>query len=194
MKQFLNSEENNSLIKYYCALRLNPLFNIVELPVHTSYAKSKFYNEIIVLIRKIVSIKNFPNATTSDIYTFLLPSCQPAVNSQIHINWTKTWKNLNFKYIKINERDIMFKFLHNIITTKSRLFQIKKIDSPVCLICNLIEDKTHMFIECKKIKYVLPYFRNMLNKICKIENIEINNILHLNFKVHKKNKKIQQSC
>ena len=85
----------------------------------------------------------------------------------------------------INERVITFKFLHNILTTKNRLFKIKKIDSPLCPLCNSVENQIHMFVECKKIENILVYFKYVINKICNLKNVNINKILHLNFKANK---------
>ena len=150
LKQFLNSKENNSLIKFYCALRINPIFNILELPRNVSFVKSKFYDNYVILIRRLISVNNFPNVSSASIYSFLLPDCQPTVTSNNNITWKVSWKNLNFKHVNLNEREITFKFLHNILTTKNRLFQIKKINSPLCPLCNTIENQLHMFVECKK--------------------------------------------
>ena len=126
LKQFLGSEENNSLVKYYCALRLNPIFNILELPNNTSFERCKFYENIILLIRKFIHVKNFPNISSLNMYNFLLHYSKPTAESILNINWKKTWKNLNYKFVNIHTRDITFKFLHNVLTTKSRLYQIKK--------------------------------------------------------------------
>ena len=186
LKQFLNSKEDNSLIKYYCALRMNPIFNILQLPKNVSFVKSKFYDEYVNLIRRLTSVNNFPNVSSANIYSVLLPDCQPTVNSNHSITWERAWKNMNFKYVNVNERDIIFKFLHNILTTKNRLFQIKKINSPLCPLCNSIENQIHLFVECKKVKNVLLYFKDLLNKICSIKNHNIINILHLNFKANKR--------
>ena len=157
-------------MKYYCALRINPIFNILELPNNTSFTKSKFFDEYVILIRKLISVNNFPNISSTDIYRLLLPVCQPSVNLNINIDWKISWKCLNFKYVNVRDRDIIFKFLHGILTTKNRLFQIKKINSPLCSLCNQIENQLHMFVECEKIKNILVFFKEMLNKICKIKN------------------------
>ena len=42
-----------------------------------------------------------------------------------------------------------------------------------------------MFIECKKIKNILVYFKHVIDKICNIKNVNINKILHLNFNGNK---------
>ena len=87
LKQFLNSKENNSLIKYYCALQINPIFYILELPKNVSFIKSKFYDEYIILIRRLISVNNFPNVSSSSIYRFFLPDSQPAVISNHSVTW-----------------------------------------------------------------------------------------------------------
>ena len=133
-------------------------------------------------------MRKFPNLNANDIYKFLLPDCEPIKNNIPNINWGRSWKNLNFRYINIYERDITFKLLHNIITTRSRLYQIKKIDSPLCQMCNSTENKTHMFLECIKVKSILKCFKYLLNKICNIKNTSDINILHLDFKAKKKQK------
>ena len=90
--------------------------------------------------------------------------------------------------MNIYERDVTFKFLHDIITTRSRLFQIKKMDSPSCLICNSVESKLHMFIECVKVKSIFKYFKHLLNKNCDIRDFVDFNMLHLDFKASGKQK------
>ena len=41
---FLNNSENNTMLIYYCACRLNPLFNIRELPQNVSFISPQYYN------------------------------------------------------------------------------------------------------------------------------------------------------
>ena len=76
----------------------------------------------------------------------------------------------------------MFKFLHNIITTKKRLYQIKRTASPLCEVCNVNEDSNHMFSECIKLNLLSNYFKNILRNICGVECVNINKILHLDLK------------
>ena len=94
LKQFLNSEENNSLVKYYCALRLNPIFNIVKQPVNILFTKSTFYNKIVNLTKKIIHMNNFPKSNSKIIYEYLLPDNQPYVNSRPNVIWKMLMYNL----------------------------------------------------------------------------------------------------
>ena len=179
LKQFLNSQENDSIIKYYCALRLNPLFNIRELPTNVSYVCPKYLEDLVHLTRKIIHIPKFPNVKSPTIYSTFLPGVQAPVNQARTTNWKRSWKLMNFAYVDIRERELMFKFMHNILTTKKRLYQIKRADSPLCEICHVNEDIKHMFSECNKVSIVRDYFKVLLKYICGIECRDINKIRHL---------------
>ena len=93
---------------------------------------------------------------------------------------------MNFVYMDIRERELMFKFLHNILTTKKRLYQIKRADSPLCEICHVYEDAKHMFSECIKVNLVSDYFKTLLRSLCGIECRDMNTILHLDIKARTK--------
>ena len=93
---------------------------------------------------------------------------------------------MNFVYMDIWERELMFKFLHNILTTKKRLYQIKRADSPFCETCNALEDNQHMFSDCFKVIIIRDYFKYLLRNICGIESICMNKTLHLDIKSQSK--------
>ena len=60
----------------------------------------------------------------------------------------------------------MFKFLHNIITTKKWLHQIKRAESPLCETCHVHVDTKHMFAECIKVIILNDYFKKLLRNVC----------------------------
>ena len=182
LNQFLNSDENDSILKYYCSIRLNPIFNIRELPSNISYSCPKYLDDLVKLTRKLIHIPKFPNVNSSDIYSMFLPKPLTTGNHVINTTCKKSWKHMNFVYIDIWGRELMFKFLHNIITTKMRLFQIKRADSPLCETCHVCEDKQHMFSDCVKVILIRDYFKDLLRNICGIENRCMNKILHLDIK------------
>ena len=187
LKHFLVSEENGSLIKYFCSIRINPIFNIRILPNNVAYICPWYLNNVVINVRKCYHLKHFPNIKTSDMYRFMLPECEPTVITRHNLQWKKIWRHLTFKFIDLQERDIIFKFLHEILPNKSRLYQIRKANSPLCRICNVSEDNIHMFGKCKIIKNILHYFKNILNEMCGIVNMNIKEILYLDIKI--KNKK-----
>ena len=105
---------------------------------------------------------------------------------KININWKSAWKGLNFKYVNIFEREIIFKFLHGILTNKLRLFNIKKIASPLCDRCNVVEDNIHMFSNCKKVENLVLYFKNVMKLVCDIKSFSMKELLYLQNKASNK--------
>ena len=43
------------------------------------------------------------------------------------LNWDKMWKNIAYKFIHSDDRNILFKYLHELLSNNLRLFIIKKI-------------------------------------------------------------------
>ena len=189
LKHFLSSEENDSILKHYCSLRLNPIFNIRELPSNVSFMCPKYLDNLVQSTRKLIHIPKFPNINSQAIYSTFLPKVQSPENHAITTNWKRSWKNMNFVYMDIREREIMFKFLHNIITTKKRLHQIKHAESPLCETCHVHEDTKHMFAECIKVIILNDYFKKLLRNVCGIECRNINRILHLDITANSKKDK-----
>ena len=186
LKQFLASQENNSFLKYFCAIRINPIFNIRELPENVCYISPWYFNEIIVNIRKCLHMKHFPCIKAADMYKFLLPDSKPAVQDKHSLNWEKIWPRTTFKYVNLHERDVHFKYLHGILPTKLRLFQMKQINCQMCPNCNIVEDNNHMFLKCKKVKQISDYFKIILSNVCTIEHVNLESMLYLDLKLKTK--------
>ena len=165
LNQFLNSSENDSFLKYYCALRVNPIFNIRELPDNVSYKCPNFLNQIISIVRKIIHIKSFPNIKSVDIYQYVLPESYPIVENNINLNRKKAWPILQFRFMNMYDREVILKHMHNILPTKMRLFQIKLNNSDLCTKCDVQENDLHMFIKCVKIKEISFFFIDMIKYI-----------------------------
>ena len=178
LKQFLKTNDNH-ILKYFCAIRLNPLLDITELPSNVSFTNPEYYNDSIAIIRKLKHIRNFPNIRSKGIYEILLPKCQPIIESKIQMKWKITWKHLNFRFINIHERELMFKFLHGILTTRLRLFNIKQASSPQCNRCGMVEDNLHMFNACVKVKHIVIYFKNLVETLCDVKNLDMRDVLYL---------------
>ena len=170
---------DNHILKYYCAIRLNPLLDIPELPSNVSFVNPEYYNDSIAIIRNLKHIRNFPNIRSKGIYETLLPKCQPIIESKINLNWKITWKHLNFRFVNIYERELMFKFLHGILTTRLRLFNIKQASSPQCKRCSMVEDNLHMFNECVKVKHIVIYFKNLVETLYEVKNLDMKDVLYL---------------
>ena len=180
LRSFLFSGENESLIKYYCALQLNPLFKIRNLPVNVSPLTTPYYSSVTATLRACSKLRNFPNITSKLIYEFILLKQPPKVEEKYSLfNWKTIWKNLAFKCIRSDDRCILFKYLHEILPNNSRLYEIKRKPSPNCDMCNLEENNLHMMYYCKNKEFTVKYLRGLLQKCLDVDNISLIKMLFL---------------
>ena len=164
IKQFLIDESQNSLICYYIATRLNPIFNIRSLPANISMLNTPYFEEGIGVIRNMMHMNGFPNIISKTTYIYLLGKSPPKVQEYYQFsNWKNIWNNVNFKYIPIRSREIVFKYLHRILPNKCRLKQIRRSGSDLCDICNVPETNKHMVYQCREISEVKHFLVRLLD-------------------------------
>ena len=93
-------------------------------------------------------------------------------------NWINIWNNINFKYIPIRSREIIFKYLHGILPNKYRLRQIRISDSDLCDVCNVPETNKHMVYQCREISEVKHFLVRLLEYF-EFSNVNMINLLLL---------------
>ena len=77
-------------------------------------------------------------------------------------NWKGIWKNLQFKYILVNVREVLFKYIHEILPNKHRLKQIRRSIDDLCENCNRPETNIHMVYYCRNIESPKRLLENLL--------------------------------
>ena len=168
LKQFLASEDQLSLIVYYNAVRVNPFLNINSLPRKVSFTSTPYYDKGISTIRNCLRINGFPNISSKTAYRHMLNSPTPKIQERYPLhNWECIWKNLHFKYIPVNTREIIFKYIHEILPNKQRLKQIRRSMNDLCDSCDRPETNIHMVYFCRDIELPKRFLENMLTH-CRI--------------------------
>ena len=114
-------------------------------------------------------MKNFPNVNSKDIYILLLPKTRPRVEIKYpNYNWNRIWKCLNFKYVNIMDRNISYKFLHEVLPTNKRLKQMKLKQDAKCNYCQEEDSHLHKFLYCQKIQRSVHWLIKFIEDICNI--------------------------
>ena len=158
LKQFLIDKKQHSLLLYYIAMRLNPIFNIRSLPINIGIVSTPYFEEGIAVIRSILHLKGFPNINSKSAYQYLLERNVPTVQQRYPFsNWKNIWLNMNFRYIPVRTREILFKYLHGILPNKYRLKQIRISASDLCDVCGVPETNIHMMYQCQEISAVKDF-------------------------------------
>ena len=174
------SGENSTLVKFYCALQLNPLFKIRDLPGNVSFVSTPFYSSNINTVRKCCKLNNFPNISSQHIYESLNKNHKPIVEEKYSLfNWKTIWGNVSSKFIISDDRSVLFKYKHEILPNRLRLYIIRKIPSPNCETCNIEENNLHMVYFCEDKKVIVKFLRALLQKCLNIPNVSLVKLLFL---------------
>ena len=187
IKRILESTEND-LIQYYKALRVNTLFNIRNLPTKVSYINTPYYEYSVETLRRCIHIKKFPNINSKIIYNMLFSITQPEIEIMYpNYDWKQIWKNIAFKPINLYDRNVMFKYIHEILTNSKKLYSMGLRTSPLCNKCGVEESNVHLVLYCCKVQNSISWMRRLIFYLC---NMDIGNnllkCLFLDFpKVHK---------
>ena len=169
IKRLVNSNEND-LIKYYMALRVNTLFGIRALPNKVCLINTPYYEYSIDTIRKSYHIKNFPNIGSKDIYKMLIVITQPEIEKLYpNYDWKSIWKNVLFKPINIYDRSIIFKYIHEILPNRKRLYEMRLKFSPLCNQCGVEESNVHLVLYCQKVQNCINWLKKLNFYLCHID-------------------------
>ena len=118
---------------------------------NVSYTSTSYYNKGIITIRKCLKINSFPNISSKIIYGHLLDIQPPRIQDNYPLyNWKYIWKNLHFKY------------LHENLSNKHILKQIKRSRDDLCEMlnlhtygvlyyCTIIVRPNHSYVICENI-------------------------------------------
>ena len=112
---------------YYNYVRIGHLFNIVNDPGTVFYNGTPYYRQVIDITRKCIHVLGFPTVNAKQIYDTIFPENKPTMEACYQTyQWKCIWKNLCSLFILPKERQVLFKFLHEVLPIKKRLKEILK--------------------------------------------------------------------
>lgn len=191
IKIFLSSNIT-SMIKYYLALRINVMFGLNELPELTCLRNTPFYEYAIDIMKLCINHKDFPIMNSRKIYEILMPKIKPKIENEYPLyDWKSIWYNISFKYVHVNDRPIIFKYIHEILTNNKRLYQIRISNSALCNFCEVEDSNIHKFYYCYKMQDCLQWMRKLIFYMCGLNLTSLLKIL--SFEFPKVNSKIKNT-
>ena len=187
IRSFLLSDVND-LIRYYIANKVGNIFNIINDQRNITSSNAPYYEYAIDTIKICKTHKNFPHIKSKDIYEIISPQCTPDIVNKYNFDWNNIWTNLNFKYINIVDRNIMFKYIYEILPTNHRLANIRLRQSPMCDYCNQEDTNSHKFYHCVKVQECVSWLRKVIFYIGGVQTDSLLKILYLDIpKINRKN-------
>ena len=121
-----------------------------------------------------------------------MPLSKPTIEAFYqNYQWKNIWKNLVSVFVLPKEREVIYKFLHEVLPTRKRLKEMKKVPSSSCMYCGQEESNIHLVYCCPVTNGIIIWLGNLLRKYCSIDNINYMKILFLDLpKLGKKEKNI----
>ena len=180
--RILVNSENNSLVRYYMYGNVNKFIKFETPPFEVSNVNTTYYEYAIENFKKICKLQKFPNVNSKEIYKEIKPKWQPKIENMYPMyKWDNIWKNLNFRYINIKDRNIMYKYIHEILTNNKKLYQMRIKISPNCDHCDIEDSNIHRFYQCHKVQKAVKWLKRFLEYISSMRFYSIIKLLSLEF-------------
>ena len=110
----------------------------------------------------------------------MLPNTMARIETLYPLNdWDNIWKNLSFKYVRVYDRPIIFKYLHEIMANNKRLWEIKRRNDPLCDSCQIEDSNIHRFYYCQNVQESLSWLKRLIFYFCGMNIDSMLNILLL---------------
>ena len=169
LKCYTHDNYRNSLMLYFCHIRLNNILPSEYSIYHASLVSTPYYASIIHIIQSILHLPNFPYTPKDKIYQARLSDEKPMVETQYPtFNWKKIWSNYSSTFILAFDKEIIHKHLHMCLSTNNRLFMMNLTNSNKCEKCTSDREETplHLFYECNNVKPVFLWVLRCLLTVC----------------------------
>ena len=125
IKCYTHSDYRNSLMFYYCYIRVNNIFPSDYNVHYASPVSTPYYEKSINILKSILHLPGFPNTTNKHIYSNMFKQEESLVESQYPtFNWARVWANYQSIFIYPYDREIIYKHLHMCLATNKKLFMV----------------------------------------------------------------------
>ena len=171
LKAYLNEDGIHYLLDYYNYIRTQQLLNRTSEPMQVSYIGTEYYREIITIVQRCTQIREFPLISAKSICDNIMQNHRPTIEGHYGLcNWKLVWTNLCSVLVLPNERETLYRYLHEILPTKKRLKDIRIIASSVCDYCTQEETNTHVVYQCERYIDSVAWFRRVLQVYCDVSD------------------------
>ena len=169
LKCYTTSDYNNSLMKYYCYVRLNNIIPINYSIHDASPITTPYYEAAITTVRSILHLRGFPFVPKDKIYRSMFTKEESL--AELHyptFNWQKVRSNYLNIFILSYDKEVIYKYLHICLATNKKLYTMNLINTGNCNKCtsNREETQLHMFYECDYVKPFLLWVLRCLLHLC----------------------------
>ena len=191
LRSFLNSDDN-CLSKYYLTAKMNKILGVRN--IQPNRVLPPYYEYALDVLKKCTNINGFPNINSKKIYHVLkLDGISNVEVKYPGYDWLNIWKCINFKWVNMNDRPIIYKYVHEVIPTNKRLYQIRCRNNPICDSCDQEDSIKHKFYECIVVQDCLCWVRRLIVYLCGINTNQESLSQFMSFDIPKVNIKVKNT-
>lgn len=153
-----------------------------------------FYSFALDLVNKCVDCPKFPMIPNKILYHYWLVKVPVTVEEKYPLfHWKSVWSNFHdCKFISLFDKEIIYKYLHNVLMVKQRLYTFKLSESSLCELCKEEESAIHLFYFCMRSRPVFDWLLEQIETICQFKPKE--NIRFLYFDIDCKDLHVKNIC
>ena len=195
LKCYIHDEYRNSLMYYYCYIRLTNMLPSNYSIHNASPITTTYYDVIINDLRNILHIPGFPVTPKDKLYMCMLTKEESLAEFQYPtLNWKNIWKNYMSLFIYSFDKEIVYKHLHVCLATNKKLYTMNLINSDRCNKCTADREQTplHIFYECENIQTLFMWLIRVLFYITDFK--PISNIKFIYFDNKYRNRQQKDMC
>ena len=182
-KNYFNESYGLKLLMYFCQIRASYLLSENRMEEAT-IMPTPYYMEAIDILRRVIKMETFPTVRSSNIYKYLLKQNDAKANVESNyplFNWKNIWKYINSKFVEPYDREILYKYVHEVLVTNYKLNMMNITDDKLCVNCGEEENLMHLFYFCQLGKNVRLWMVNLMKTVCKLKTTNMLRIFKLDF-------------
>ena len=167
---------------YYMNIFMNGIIDKRSIDMPLSFTSTPYYRDIVKCVRVLLHCKNFPFLKNKNMYSELkVDGVVSVVEKYPCFKWDSIWKNINANFINPYDRNIIFKYIHEALPSKRKLYQIGVINNSNCNICNVEDTLIHTVYFCEKNNRIVSWLKDVLKIVCSINSPQMLKILSFDF-------------
>ena len=164
-----NPEETGAKhIKYWLGLYLGRYLPELRPGAH-SEGVPDYYRHFRRLLEEVIQggdvyPEELEKVKVKDLYlTFTETLPPPKVVYKHALPWEDIWRRIHHPMLTVNQRELMFLLVHNILPTKERLLKMNQVETDQCEEGDGVETLEHLFCGCRRTQVAWAWMRRKVS-------------------------------
>ena len=130
---------------------------------------------------ELIDFQALEEVKVKDIYQSLTETLPPPkVMYKHNLPWDLIWHRINHVMLGVQQRELLFLLVHNVLPTKERLHRLNQVDSAACSEGDGVESVEHLFCTCRRVQVAWAWMRRkLMNRNLALPTVNDFELIHL---------------